>query len=248
MITTMMAPALGKIVGLWRAAAVAQATGSAAQASLLTRLKQSGPLIGAMTKSFMKMALPIAAIAAGIYGLKKLHDMQDIQQQKQQKVNASAKDWSEIIGYSYDRAKAAAKDNPLAGLANQTSEDAKKIKESNKELYDQLQEATGDQRRLVDLAVQEGIKVKATGGTKDDALRAVRASLKAGGIADLELDPLIQKIKMDIDFDDPESVRKKATIFLQQALDDAITKVDKKSWSEKLWGGITGESGPSVAS
>lgn len=210
--------------------------GSKAAGGMLSAIRGWMPAIMNFGKLALRFLGPIGVVAGGLLLIKQISDSLSDIQRKQEKINESAKDWSEILGYTYQEGKGPGQpEGPVKSIA-QSVELSKKLREANEELAEALENAESRQEKL-NLAIREGLKVASTGGSVDDAKTAVRTALSVAGFSDYEIEQdLMVKINAEVDFSNPESVAAQVANQLQKILDDAVNKIDTKDWLEKTFG------------
>lgn len=155
---------------------------------------------------FMRFAGPVGLIASGVLLLVKMHGEMKKNLEEQKKINASAKDWSDILGYVYSEAGQVT--NEQGDTVETLDAMASKLREVNGALVDQLQsaKANGKEQEAINMAISEGLKIRRSGGNPDQANEGVRIALRAAGYRDQEIENLMIKVRAQIEFEDAESV------------------------------------------
>lgn len=185
-----------------RAGSIAGRGGAGQLASGLTAALPAARTLGMV---ILRFAGPAGLLAAGAYFAFKLYGNMKKGIETQKRINESAKDWADVLGFVYQEAGQITTEE---GKTKSTLDaQVTKLKEKNKQLVKSLQlaKAAGDEQKTLNLAIAEGLKVRNHGGTAADAMNAAKLSLRAAGYTSKEIDPLIIKIKAQVDFSDAKS-------------------------------------------
>ncbi|AXH68754.1 tape measure protein [Streptomyces phage SparkleGoddess] len=215
--------ATGAAAGAGRAGAVGQ--------GLLAAL----PAAGRLGMVIARFAGPAGLLATGAYMAYKLYGNMKKGIETQKRINESAKDWGDILGFVYHEA---GEITTQEGKTKSTLDaQVTKMKEKNKELVKSLQlaKAAGDQEKAVNLAISEGLKVRNHGGSANDAMNAARISLRAAGYTSQEIEPLIQEIKVKVNFEDAKSTMKAQ----MKEFASTFNKVANNEFGQGGWEGFT---------
>ena len=216
-----------------------RATGAAAGAGRASAVGQglmaALPAAGRLGMLIARFAGPAGLLATGAYFAFKLYGNMKKGIETQKRINESAKDWADVLGFVYQEA------------GNVTTQEGKtvstldaqvtKLKEKNKQLVKSLQlaKAAGDEEKAVNLAISEGLKVRNHGGSAADAINAAKISLRAAGFTSKEIEPLIVEIKAKVNFDDAKSTLKAQ----MKDFRSTFEKVANNEFGQGSWEGFT---------
>ena len=165
-------------------------------------------------------------ITAGLLIVKMRNDLKATEEAQRQ-INNSAKEWSEILGYTYQQAEI------NQGKTKASVEETKKLADANKALADRIGKA-GTEQELLNIAIGEGIKVRTSGGSADDALKAVDTVLRVAGKSGADAEALVLKIKASIDFTDIDKMAKDAVENFRRKFEDIASNNYDQSNSESF--------------
>lgn len=191
--TSMFGPMMTKIKGI----------GSAITTRFGGAMKGTMTAVRALGGAFAGLAGPIgiAAAAAGLIALK-VHSEVKKAREEQQKIEQSANDWADALGYVQLE---------VGEIVNEEGEVEKTLQsikatmmEENPGLANSMR-AAKDEAEALNVAIQEGIKVIQTGGSPEQARQAVEAMLRMI-YSEAKTKELMMKINLD--FGNMEEVAK----------------------------------------
>lgn len=185
--------------------------------------------------TILRFAGPAGLLATGAYLAFKLYGNMKKGIETQKRINESAKDWSDVLGFVYNEAGAI---NDKEGKTVLTIDaQVSKLKEKNKQLVKSLQlaKASGDQEKAINLAIAEGLKVRNHGGSGDDAMNAAKVSLRAAGYTTQEISKMVAKIKVQVDFEDAKSTLNRQ----MKEFATTFNKVANNEFGQGSWEGLT---------
>ncbi|URQ04653.1 tape measure protein [Streptomyces phage Emma1919] len=201
---------------------------------LASGLSAALPAAGRLGMLIARFAGPAGLLATGAYLAFKLYGNMKKGIETQKRINESAKDWADVLGFVYHEA------------GNVTTQEGKtvstldaqvtKLKEKNKQLVKSLQlaKAAGDEEKAVNLAIAEGLKVRNHGGSGADALNAAKVSLRAAGYTSQQIEPMMVEIKAKVNFEDAKS-----TLNAQmEDFRDTFNKVANNKFGQGAWEGL----------
>lgn len=214
---------------------VAAAGGAGAVGRFGSGLAAALPTAGRLAMVIARFAGPAGLLATGAYMAFKLYGNMKKGVETQKRINESAKDWADVLGFVYTEAGQVKDKNDE--IVDSLDAQVTKLKDKNKELVKSLQLAkqNGDEQQAINLAIAEGLKVKNHGGTAQNANDAVRLSLRAAGYKSNEIEPMMVKIKAQVDFSDAKST-------LNAQMDqfkDTFNKVANNKFGQGTWEGFT---------
>jgi TP901 family phage tail tape measure protein len=214
---------------------VAAAGGAGAVGRFGSGLAAALPTAGRLAMVIARFAGPAGLLATGAYMAFKLYGNMKKGVETQKRINESAKDWADVLGFVYTEAGEVKNKNDE--IVSSLDAQVTKLKEKNKELVKSLQLAkdNGKEQEAINLAIAEGLKVKNHGGTAENANEAVKLSLRAAGYKSSEIEPMMIKIKAVVDFSDAKST-------LNAQMDqfrDTFNKVANNKFGQGTWEGFT---------
>lgn len=181
-----------------------------------------------------RFAGPAGLLAAGAYAAFKLYGNMKKGVETQKRINESAKDWADILGFVYTEAGQVKDANDK--ITNSLDAQVTKLKEKNKQLVLSLQLAreTGKEQEAINLAIAEGLKVRNHGGSAGDAENATRLALRAAGYKSEQVEELMIKVKAQVDFSDAKS-----TIDAQmEEFKTQFQKIADNKFGQGFWEGM----------
>ncbi|QOI67439.1 tape measure protein [Streptomyces phage Beuffert] len=201
---------------------------------LVSGLSAALPAAGRLGMLIARFAGPAGLLATGAYMAFKLYGNMKKGIETQKRINESAKDWADVLGFVYHEAGQIETKN--GEIINTLDAQVTKLKEKNKELVKSLQlaKAAGDEEKAMNLAIAEGLKVRNHGGTAADAENATKLSLRAAGYTSTEIEPLMVKIKAQVDFSDAKSTLNKQ----MDEFKDTFNKVANNKFGQGTWEGF----------
>ncbi|WMI33434.1 tape measure protein [Streptomyces phage Kenrey] len=192
------------------------------------------PAAGRLGMLIARFAGPAGLLATGAYMAFKLYGNMKKGIETQKRINESAKDWSDILGFVYSEA---GQITDQEGKTQSTLDaQVSKLKEKNKQLVKSLQlaKAAGDEEEAINLAIAEGLKVRNHGGSAGDAMNAARLSLRAAGYKSEEIDEMVVKIKAEVDFEDAKSTLDRQ----MEEFKTTFNKVANNKFGQGTWEGL----------
>lgn len=214
---------------------VAGAAGAGAVGRFGTGLAAAAPAAARLGLLIARFAGPAGLLATGAYMAFKLYGNMKKGVETQKKINESAKDWGEILGFVYTEAGQVKKANDE--IVSSIDAQVTKLKEKNSELVKSLQLAkeSGDEQKALNLAIAEGLKVRNHGGTPEDAQEATKLSLRAAGYKTEQIEKLMIKVKAQVDFSDAKSTLNKQ----MDQFHDTFNKIANNKFGQGSWEGFT---------
>lgn len=214
---------------------VAAAGGAGMAGRFGTGLAAALPAAGQLGLLIARFAGPAGLLATGVYMAAKLYGNMKKGVETQKRINESAKDWANVLGFVYTEAGQVKDKNDE--IVSSIDAQVTKLKDKNKELVKSLQLAkdSGDAEKATNLAIAEGLKVKNHGGTATNAQEAVKTSLRAAGYTSQQIEPLMVKINAVVDFSNAKSV---LNAQMDQFKSD-FTKVSNNKFGQGAWEGFT---------
>ncbi|QIQ62924.1 tape measure protein [Streptomyces phage Moab] len=213
----------------------AVASGAGRASSIGQGLMAALPAARALSLTILRFAGPAGLLATGAYLAFKLYGNMKKGIETQKRINESAKDWADVLGFVYNESGAI---NDKEGKTVLTIDaQVTKLKEKNKQLVKSLQlaKASGDQEKAINLAIAEGLKVRNHGGSGDDAMNAAKVSLRAAGYTTQEINKMTAKIKVQVDFDSAKSTLNRQ----MKEFHDTFNKVANNQFGQGTWEGFT---------
>lgn len=214
---------------------VAAAGGAGAVGRFGAGLAAALPTAGRLALVIARFAGPAGLLATGVYLAFKLYGNMKKGVETQKKINESAHDWADVLGFVYTEAGQVknANDEIVSSIDAQVT----KLKEKNKELVKSLQLAkqNGDEEQAINLAIAEGLKVRNHGGSSQNAEDAARVSLRAAGYKSQEIETLMVKVKAQVDFSDAKSTLQEQ----MKQFHDMFNKVANNEFGQGTWEGFT---------
>lgn len=204
------------------------------------------PMITQVGSRLAALAGPIAiAGAAAAFVIFKIHSALVNARREQEALDNSAKDWAKQLGFVYiEYAKITTK-GAVAVVTTDTI--AKKMEDANKPLAQQLQhyKDINDQQALLNLAIQQGLNVRAHGGSPEQALQAVEASLRIAGYNtnSAVYKNLMLRVKAQVDFSDIGSTVRQQAVQWANIFESAVNNKFGQGFWEGLWRGMSGQRG-----
>jgi TP901 family phage tail tape measure protein len=200
---------------------------------LASGLSAALPVAGRLAFVIARFAGPAGLLAEAAFIAYKLHANMEKGIQTQKRINASAKDWGEILGFVYTEAGQVKTANDA--IVSSIDAQVTKLKEKNKELVKSLQIARDnkDEEDAINLAISEGIKVRNHGGSAKNAEDATALSLRAAGYKTPEIQELMIKVKAKVDFSDAKST-------INEQMDQFKTDFNKIANNKFGQGGLEG--------
>lgn len=215
--------------------ATAAAGGAGAVGRFGAGLAAALPTAGRLALVIGRFAGPAGLLATGAYMAFKLYGNMKKGIETQKKINESAKDWSDVLGFVYNEAGQVTtqEGKTVATIDAQVT----KLKEKNSQLVKSLQlaKAAGDQEKAINLAIAEGLKVRNHGGSADDAMNAAKVSLRAAGYTTQEISKMVAKIKVQVDFENAKSTLNRQ----MKEFHDTFSKVANNEFGQGTWEGFT---------
>lgn len=193
------------------------------------------PVAGRLGMLIARFAGPAGLLATGAFMAFKMYGNMKKSIEAQQRINDSAKDWSDILGFTYSEAGniTTEEGKTVATIDAQVS----KLKEKNKELVKSLQLArqSGKEEESINLAIAEGLKARNHGASAEEAMKATEIAFRASGYKSQEIKELMVKVKAQVDFSDAES-----TIDRQmEEFKNTFNKVANNKFDQTTWEGFT---------
>jgi len=189
----------------------------------------------ALSGVILRFAGPVGLLAGGAILAFKLYQNMKKGVETQKRINESAKDWADVLGFVYTEAGQVkdANDKIVSSIDAQVT----KLKEKNAELVKSLQLAKDneDTQNAINLAIAEGLKVKNHGGSAEDATSATELSLRAAGYKSSEVQELMVKVRAQVDFSDAESTMREQ----MRQFKDTFNKVANNEFGQGTWEGFT---------
>jgi TP901 family phage tail tape measure protein len=214
---------------------VAAAGGAGAVGRFGSGLAAAIPTAGRLAMVIARFAGPAGLLATGVYLAFKLYGNMKKGVETQKKINESAHDWADVLGFVYTEAGQVktANDEIVDSIDSQVT----KLKEKNAELVKSLQLAreNGSEQEAINLAIAEGLKVKNHGGSAQNAEDATRLSLRAAGYKTPEVDDLMIKVKAKVDFSDAKSTLNEQ----MEQFKTQFNKVANNKFGQGTWEGFT---------
>jgi len=240
--------------GVGAATAVASTKGKAigAMATLTTGFKTNGikgvgqavsalaPKFASIASIATKIFLPAGILAGGVFMIKKIADAMNEVENRQKAIGSSAKNWADVLGYTYTPGVYDGAAKALDTLAARKP-DVDALTEANESLVESLREAAkegGDFGKVYDMAMQEALKVVTSGGTAAQAKQAFMISLQAAGLQQVEMGPL--ELQFDsVDLTDPTQIKSQLTKQLNNIIQSIPRGIDAMngSWFRNAMGG-----------
>lgn len=214
---------------------VAAAGGAGAVGRFGSGLAAALPTAGRLGLLIARFAGPAGLLATGAYMAFKLYGNMKKGVETQAKINESAHDWADVLGFVYTEAGQVKKANDE--IVNSIDAQVTKLKDKNKELVKSLQIAKDnkDEEQAINLAIAEGLKVRNHGGSAQNAEDATRLSLRAAGYKSQQVDELMIKVHAKVDFSDAKS-----TLNAQmKQFHDTFNKVANNEFGQGSWEGFT---------
>lgn len=213
----------------------AAAAGAGRAGALGQGLMNAIPAASRLGMVIARFAGPAGLLAAGAFTAYKLWQNMKKGIETQKRINESAKDWADVLGFVYTEAGQVKDKNDE--IANSLDAQVTKLKEKNKELVKSLQVAkeNKDTEEAINLAIAEGLKVRNHGGTAANAEDAVKLSLRAAGYKSEQIEDLMIKVKAKVDFSDAKST-------LNEQMDqfhDTFNKIANNKFGQGTWEGFT---------
>lgn len=213
----------------------AAASGAGRASAIGQGLLGALPAAGRLGMVIARFAGPAGLLATGAYMAWKLYGNMKAGIKTQERINESAKDWGEVLGFVYTEAGQVKKANDE--IVSSIDAQVTKLKEKNKELVKSLQIARDNknEEEAINLAIAEGIKVRNHGGSAQNAEDATRLSLRAAGYKTQEIEELMIKVNAKVDFSDAEST-------INEQMDQFKTmfnKVANNKFGQGNWEGFT---------
>lgn len=210
--------------------------------------------IADMVVSFGRFVGPAGILAAAIAGFivvnKKIHETAD----RMEDLTKTGSTWADIFGYTERKPgtfidpKTGKEVKTLTSLVQELNDKAPSVGESIRKAMENagkgISEAKAEADAL-DIAIQQGLKVKATGGTAEEARQAVKAALMAG-IQDInKVNRLMAQVDLDVKFNvDWQVVREEVKQTMKQ-IQQSVDGWDTKGKVEFTMDLITGQEGDS---
>jgi TP901 family phage tail tape measure protein len=189
---------------------------------------------GRLVMLFTRFAGPAGLLVTAGYLAFKLYGNMKRGIEVQKKINESAKDWSDILGFVYTEAGDIQDQDgkTVSTLDTQVT----KLKEKNKELVKSLQLAkqNGNEEDAINLAIAEGLKLRAHGASAEQAYQGAEISLRAAGYTSEVIQTLMIKVKAQVDFSDAKSTLNKQ---MDQFKDD-FNKIANNKFGQGNWEGL----------
>jgi TP901 family phage tail tape measure protein len=196
--------------------------GASGVAGLAGGFRAALPAAGQLLMVALRFAGVIGAVVGAIYIFAKMYGAMKKNVEEQDKINKSANDWANILGFVYEKAGEVNKENNKTTLTIDAQ--VTKLKEANGALVEQLQLAKQNKKEqdVLNMAINEGLKTRAHGGSVTQAEEATKVSLRAAGYTSTQIETLMIKVKAMVDFSDAKSTLDKqlgefATTFAQVA-------------------------------
>lgn len=183
--------------------------GSAGVGGLAAGFRAALPAAGQLLMVALRFAGVVGAVVGAIYVFAKLYGAMKRNVEEQDKINKSAQNWADILGFVYQKEGEVQKADgkTITTLDSQVS----KLKEANKALVDQLQNIrkNGSEQDALNAAINEGLKARARGASATQAEEATKVALRAEGYTSEQIETLMIKVKAQIDFSDARSTADK---------------------------------------
>ena len=201
---------------------------------LASGLSAALPAAGRLGMLIARFAGPAGLLATGAYMAFKLYGNMKKGIETQKRINESAKDWADVLGFVYSEAGQV---TDQEGKTQSTLDaQVSKLKEKNKQLVKSLQlaKAAGDEEKAINLAIAEGLKVRNHGGSAIDAMNAAKLSLRAAGYKSQEIAEMVVKIKAQVDFEDAKSTLDRQ----MEEFKTTFNKVANNKFGQGTWEGL----------
>jgi len=214
---------------------VAAAGGAGAVGRFGAGLAAALPTAGRLAMVIARFAGPAGLLATGVYLAWKLYGNMKKGIETQKRINESAKDWADVLGFVYTEAGQVKKANDE--IVSSIDAQVTKLKEKNAQLVKSLQIAkeNHDEEEAINLAIAEGLKVRNHGGSAENAEDATRLSLRAAGYKSQEIETMMIKVKAQVDFSDAKSTLNKQ----MDQFRDTFNKVANNKFGQGTWEGFT---------
>ena len=215
------------------------------------QIGQMAPRFATLASSALKIFGPIGILAGGVLIIKKIISVMNDQYAAQKKINQSAKDWADILQYTYTPGVIAGKPDHANTMATDI-ELAGKLKSANEDLANSLETAgaKGDKfATAYRLAMQEALKAVTSGATVQQARQVMEVALTAAGARGVVLKRLMVKFDK-IDLSDPGQVSAQISKAIESAFNDVPHSIDAMngSWFRNFLGGNLDDSVRKTAS
>lgn len=165
-------------------------------------------------------------VTAGLLVYKMRKDLQ-ASKEAQEQINNSTEQWANILGYTYQKVSMDAQ------LRKASLDDAKKMVDVNKALAAEIGKAR-DNQTLMNIAMREGIKVRTSGGSAEDAEKAMDTIFRIAGKSNVESRELMLNIKGKINFTNLDQMAKDAVAVFKQRFEDVANNNFQQSTSESF--------------
>lgn len=156
--------------------------------------------------TFLRFAGIVGVIASVGFVIYKMVNTMNQMKKAQEEINTSAQGWADVLGYVYSEAKAIEKVNgKVVNNYDVMADGIRKSKPGLAEMLHDLGQAENKQK-LINAAIHEGVKARQTGASAAAAYNVVAASLRTGGMKTSDIENLMPKIKLQVDFAVDKSV------------------------------------------
>jgi TP901 family phage tail tape measure protein len=193
--------------------------------------KAIGLRIAALGPQLLRLAGPIGFVGAAALGVwLKIRSEQKKSREAMQKIGESTKDWADILGYV--RLESGKITDAQGNQVDTMETMAEKLRNANAPLVERLKtmKQLNQENKLLDAVTMEGIKVRQSGGTAEQAKKAMKIALVAAGFTEQEIDVNILP-KIHVDLSDQQAVIDKQVDLMGDQLENAFRlKTQQSKW------------------